>query len=424
MAKKIFDIVPPKPGRNVENTVKDFTKDIKKKKPATEVFYKKERRFPLKGVLVGAAVLIILLCVYGYIKLPKADVRIWPKMETVNLSEKITADTLVKIVDIDSNSIPAQYMEIEKEAEREFPATGIAAQDGKATGTITIYNKISPAGPFTLIKGTHFLSDSGKYFVTLDKVVIPAAKNKVPGSVNVKVQAEQPGEDYNIKASKFSIPKLNGSPYYYSIYGESSNPMEGGYTGKVKQVTSNDIESAKDVVVKSLLTDAQSALKSSVSEGQILLDGVIETKVIDTRADKKTGQVTDTFKEYVKVKAYAIAFKKQDMEEFVKSRISSGMPDGVSILEKSMVINHDLESFDTQKGTVVLSLNASAKTYSNIDTDSLVGLFAMKSADQIKQIVDQMHEGQISQLKVNFWPFWVTKAPSNTKRIKVDLNFE
>ena len=98
------------------------------------------------------------------------------------------------------------------------------------------------------------MSDSGKLFVALQKIVIPAAKKSgskiTPGSVQINVQAVEGGTDYNIAPSNFSVPGLKGTAYYYSIYATSTAAMTGGYTGKVKKVTDDDIQGAKDVLTK------------------------------------------------------------------------------------------------------------------------------------------------------------------------------
>ena len=67
----------------------------------------------------------------------------------------------------------------------------------------------------------------------------------MPGSVHVSVQAVESGDGYNIAPSNFSIPGLKGTPSYYSIYATSTDAMSGGYTGKVKKVTDDDIQQAQ-----------------------------------------------------------------------------------------------------------------------------------------------------------------------------------
>lgn len=445
MAKKIYDILPPKLASKVEDTIKAFEKDNKKRtsgssrkrtgtslKRATAVggvpSRDGKRGFPLKEVLIGGFIVLILLGIYLFTKLPKADILISPKMDTIEIEEKITADKSANEIVVAKKTIPARYLEEQQSGSQEFAATGSASNDGKATGTITIYNKLNPVGPFTLITGTHFLSNSGKYFVTTQKVTIPAAKYQngklVPGSVNATVQAKEAGEEYNIGASKFSIPKLSGTSYYYSISAESTDAMKGGHVGSVKKVTKDDVDTAKDVLTKKLLEQAEKLLRSKLSEDDILLESAMAKNVIEFKTSATENTVAEKFRGDAKVKVSALVFKKQDLEKFAKEAIDLKLPDDQSYLPESLNINYEFEVVDISGGVAKMDITASAKTYQSIDIDKLVNLVSMEDANQIKESIDQVYGDSVLGVKVDFWPMWVKAAPKNKNRIKIDLKFE
>lgn len=426
MSKKIYDILPPKivpkvkdsveslSGKNKVGTIQEKTSDQTNKK-----------HFPLKEILAGGFIIVFLLGIYFYNKLPKAEIQIWPKLDTITLQEKIIADKTVNAVDLSKKFIPAQYIEQTEDSWQEFKATGTVSNDSKSSGTIKIYNKINPPSSFTLKIGTHFLSDSGKYFVTLEKITIPSAISKnAPGSVSVKVQAQEAGPDYNIGPSKFSVPKLSGTDYYYSIFAESDKKMAGGYTGSSKKVTKDDILQAKETLTKKLLSQAEDSLKNKLSVDDILLDGAISKSVIDASSDIKADSIIDKFIESAKVKVSALVFKKQDLEKFAKDDILSQLADSQSFLEKSLDVHYVPELIDVKNGSETLDLQLSAKTYYSIDTNDLVNSISKKSSDQIKEVFSEEYGDKISDIKINFWPFWVNKAPKNKNRIKINLNFE
>jgi len=295
MPRKVYDVKPPKISRKTEKNIKEF---LEEKKPRSSSVSRnkraagprEERFFPWRKVAIGAGVIVVLACVYLFFKLPKANVEIWPKVETLSFEETVTADTSADEIDFASNIIPAKYFEAEKTGSQEFPATGNASNEGKATGIIAIYNKYDPPAPVTLKVGTHFLSDSGKYFVTLKRVAIPAGKKSgskiAPGSVEVEVEAVEGGEGYNIGPATFSVPKLSGTAYYYSIYAESSNGMSGGYAGKVKKVIDDDIELAKDSLTKKLISEAEADLRNNLPEDYMLI------KSATSLVQKETQKVT------------------------------------------------------------------------------------------------------------------------------------
>ena len=439
MAKKIYDILPPQeaPLAKGAGPLLDATDENVPVRPAVKrqgnirrnrTNKNKKKRFPLKELVIGGGVIVFLLCGFAYLKLPKAEIQISPNIETISLQEKVTADISARAVNTSLKVIPARYIEMQQDGQQEFPATGSASDDATATGTIKIYNKIDAPAPFTLIKGTHFLSDSGKYFVTLAKIVIPAAQRKngklVAGSINVSVQAKEPGVDYNIPPSKFSIPKLNGSAYYYSIYGESTGAMTGGHIGKVKKVTESDIESAQALLTKELLAKAKTALEEKIADDEILLPGATQSTIVSASADVKAGAINDAFTQSATVKMLALVFKKQDVEKLMKDKMAPLIPAESIMLENSLITTYSALLIDMKEGTMALSVQGSAKAYQDIDTNELIGQFRLKSDEQIKAVLDQMYPGKISELKINFWPFWVSQAPKDKSRITVELNLE
>ena len=437
MAKKIYDIKPPGLVSKVSQDTKRSSGKLKKKKSEPVVKSPKlpkdeERTFPGKEVFIGGAVIVLLLGIFFYNKLPKAEILISPQIDSISLQEKITTDKNIGSIDVNKKIIPAEYVEQIEEDSQEFPATGSASNEGKATGTIKVYNKLSPSTPLTLKIGTHFLSNSGKYFVTLSRIIIPAAQGKTPGSIEVKVEAQESGQAYNIGSSKFSVPKLSGTEYYYGIWAESSKDMTGGYTGKLKKVTKDDIGEAKSVLTKKLLSEAEDSLKSKITPDFILLDDAISREVLSVNSDIEANVAADKFNESAKVKVSALVFKRQDLEGFAKGYILSKLRESENTsegmtrnyIDKSLEIKYNPELIDMSKGTETLNLELSAKTYYEVDKVYIIDLSAKKSSQEIEEIVNQKYGDKVNNVKIDFWPFWVKSAPTNKNRINIDLNLE
>ncbi len=425
MAKKIYDIIPPKVARKVENQIKEFLGEDKKKHHRRA---KKEAASVWKWVAATAGALVLILAVYLFFKLPKADIEIWPVVDVLSFEQTIIAEESAISVSLDKAVIPAQYFEEEKTGSEDFPATGNASNEGKATGTITIYNKYSPPAPVTLKAGTHFLSDSGKYFVTLQKVVIPAGKKSgskvTPGSIKVKVEAAEGGEEYNIKPATFSVPKLSGTSYYYSVYAESTEAMSGGFAGKIKKVTDDDIQNAKNILTEKLLSAAESSLRDRISSEYILLDNAFSSVVVSASSKAKSGTVVASFTYEASAKTSALAFKKSDLEKFAKDYIVSQIPDAKTMLDESFSISYSAGSVDIKGGKATLNLEFSAGVYQSIDKNSLSLMLTDKNSSQINDTIGDKLAGQVSKIKVNLWPFWVSKSPKSQKAVKIELKFE
>ena len=438
MAKKIYDIKPPKVVKKVENTIKEISSPVVSSRKLKNGHAKNHLRreghskvkniFTKKNFWIASSVFVLIVAIYLYNSLQSATIEISPVMQNLSFQDKIIADMSVKQTDLSSKIIPADYIEVEKDGQQEFKATGTSSTDSKATGTITVYNKYDPATPISLVKGTHLLSDSGKYFVTLNKVSIPAAKYQegkiVPGSASVKVQAEGVGSDYNIGSSKFSVPKLSGTAYYYSTWAESSSKMVGGSTGKVKKVTQGDLDSAKDALTKKLFEDAENSIKGTLSEDDVMFKESTSKDIVSANSSDEANSTVDSFVETAKVKVSMLVFNKNDLNQFVKDYISSKLKEGESLLEESIKIDYSLDTIDTQKGREGINLNVSYQAYNSIDQNYLLSSFKGKSSVEIKDIIDQNYGGNISQIKVRLWPFWTTKAPNGENKTKIKLNFQ
>lgn len=428
MPRKIYDIKPPKVAHKTEKDLKEFLAHEPKSAPKKRSHRKKEKRSVWWPVSIGILIIVIIVGVYLFFKLPKADIVIWPKVDTLSFKQTITADKSADSVDETKAIIPAQYFEASKTSSQDFPATGNADNTGLASGTITVYNKYDPPTPFTLKAGTHFMSDSGKLFVALQKVVIPAAKKSgskiTPGSVQIKIQAVEGGDSYNIAPSNFSVPGLKGTAYYYSINGASSVAMTGGYASKVKKVTDDDIQGAKDILTKKSTDDAIAALKTQISSEYVLLDNAISSSVTDASTKTKSGTVTDKFTYQATVKASALAFKKADLDKFAKDYIVSQLAEGKTLLDNTYKINYSATTVDISGGKATLNLDFSSGVYQNIDKNSLSLSMLGENASQISQTINSNLGDNASKVQINFWPFWVTRAPNNQSAVNVTLKFQ
>jgi len=445
MAKKIYDIKPPKIakktiGRNsvAESEKSGHVKITKRKTQITSrVSASAENRKKSKNsfwfrpwAIITVVILVVLLGggIYLFFKLPKADIVIWPKIDTLSFQQTITADKSVDLFDITNNVIPAKYIESIKTNSQDFPATGNASNEGYATGSILISNKYNPPEPFTFKAGTRFMSDSGKLFVTFQKVVIPAATKSgskiIPGTVQINVQAVEGGTGYNIPPSNFSIPGLKGTAYYYSVTAASSKAMEGGYSGKVKKVTDDDIQEAKEVLTDKTSADALADLRSQISSEYILLDNAVLSKVTSALTQTKAGTVAENFNYQVTVTASALVFKKSDIENFTKNYIISKMQEGKTFLDSNLSVDYSASVVDVSGGKATLNLDFSSGVYQNIDKNSISLSLLGQNLNQIKETINNSLGDQFSKLEINFWPFWVTKAPNNQKAVNVELKFK
>jgi len=396
MTKKIIDIFPP------DKAPRQGDKKVSKRRKKFSV---------LKEVLISAVIFVILLGIFFYFKLPRLDLEIWPKTELISFEEKITIDKNIGEIDFLNKAIPGEFFSEENELWREFPATGISAEEGMAEGIIRVYNNHNPPIPIALKATTRFLSDSGKNFRSPKKIYIPAAKVKsgkiVPSWTETRIVAIEPGEEYNIGPAEFSIPKLAGTPYYYTTYAESTSSMTGGFKTESKQVIQKDIQEAEDTLTKDLLANIKDFLRNKIPSEFVLFNDAVSEEVIEVSSFVKEGDVVDQFNVQAKAKAEALIFRKSDLETIAREFIFSEIPVSKEFFTESLNLSYTPESIDLEEGKIILNLRFSAKIYSAVSE---------------KELAESLQ--QVSQIKINFWPFWVKKTPKNLEKINIKLNLE
>jgi hypothetical protein len=423
MAKKIYDIKPPKVAKKTERTSsvsrKKTVVNIVKSAPVTR--RKEGAKFPWKVFVSVGGLAVILVAGFLYFKLQSVTVEIWPGVETLTYSENITADSGANAINLDSLAIPAKHIETEKTATKEFTATGSGSDGGKASGQVILYNTASSS--LSLKVNTRLLSDSGKYFTINSKVTIPGGSKSKPGTVKVGVTAFEGGDAYNIGPSNFSVPGLNGINSYYSTYAVSVEAMKGGYTGEIKKVTQDDIDDANDELVKELSSVALQDLKDQLGSDYVVLDDAVSYDEDEASADRKVGEIINNFNYTATIKASGVAFKKSDLDRICKDYIISKMGEDKTILDSSFASDYSFYDADIADGNVSISVNFSSGVYETINKNSLALSLMGKTSEEITETVNANLTDLNSRVNVKFWPFWVKTAPQSQKAIKIELKF-
>lgn len=431
--KKIFDILPPKSNAFFQTEVPLSTSKEDVFQVAPEE--KKGQGIKIralgrkKGLIFTMAVLFFLGVSFHFFG-TNAEVEIWPETELLNFSEKITADSEVKNLTpnfwLKNKAIPAEFFMVENTASGEFPASGKILEERKAEGTIRVYNNYSTSSQ-SLIAKTRFVSANGKLFRTPERVVIPGGEYEkgkfVPGFLDIKVEADSPGPEYNIDSSTFSIPGFAGTPKYTAFYGKSFSSMEGGFRGEVAKVTEENLKQAKDTLTGRLFEENDVSLKDKISPDFIVLEEGQTQEIIEESCDVTAGAEKNSFNYQVKVKSQALAFKKTDLENFVKEFIITGIDsEDKKLHEESLLINYQLETINWEAKKISLWVEFSVRIYSNLDHSALAETLGKKSVNEAQWLLTSQPE--IIKAKIKLSPFWLKKVPENKDKIKIKLNFE
>lgn len=422
MDKKVIDILPPKKAEKE----RQVNPEIKEKElpPRLKTFAIHPPSPPLKkGLLFSLLFFLILGGIFSYFILPKAEIEIWPEAEPSVLETKLIIDKTIKKPDFSAKIIPAEVFQKEKTIAEVFSASGKLLKEKKAEGVVKVYNAYSVL-PQILVATTRFVSSDGKVFRTPMRVAVPGGRYErgklLAGEIDIKVEADQPGPEYNIDSSAFSIPGFAGTEKYTKIYAKSFQPMTGGLKEEAVKVTKGDLIRAEDSLIKKAAEECEDLLRSELQSEAISSDfnylkDNIRTEIVEKFSLASAEEELKEFKFQVKSKCETLLFKKETLERFAEESILSQIPEGKKLYEKSLKIDYYPETINLEAGKIIFSLKASAKIYSDVDVYSFKNALKEKSLSESKMFLE--NQPKVAKTNVKLWPFWARKIPDNPDKI-------
>jgi hypothetical protein len=412
MVKKIYDIIPP------EHQIEKHD-ELAKECSAREPIERKKKGFPFIPLLV--LVVLSLGAAFFFVQ-GKADVFITPKTEEITTEASFTIDTAESVIDYENNVVPGIIFTDKRDGSEAYNATGSDEKTKKATGTVKVFNKMSPAKSLSLIKNTRFMSSTGELVYKSDAAfTIPkAVSDSVPGSIEVKVTAAEVGEKYNISSTVFSLPGLSGSEYYSNIWAESVTPMTGGEESKVKIVSSNDISSAKDSFEEKYDGESKQALINTIPKGYTYFSEDISPKLSNLSVSAKEGDELDKFSVSGHIDTEATVFRDEDVNRLGEEILNKNVSE-LKTLAPGSVIYEVKEKKLTKEGKIQLTVIFKGKIYTKFDNATLIDVLKGKDVNYSASLLKNMPE--IEKVEIKLSPWFEFKIPNNEKGINIQLKF-
>lgn len=355
--------------------------------------------------------------------LPKADIAISLKTEIAPYDFEFIADESLEKIDAANDKIPLQKIEVASEESGTYPATGKKHMQEMASGEITVFNEYSST-PQRIVATTRFLSKEGdKLFRINEAVTIPGFSRvegvDVPGQVTIKVYADKPGEGYNIAPTSFSLPGLQGSPKYNSIYARSTKAMSGGIDKEVLYFSEGDYITAKEKLAKAAREKNEKDFLGKISEEALLLEDTKKEEDLEVKTNIKAGDVANDFQMNVKIITSANLILKADLDEIINEKLASRLPTDKKFLENSRDYQIGKVAID-QDGGVIIPARVNQKLITKIDTENLKKEIAGKSEAELKSYFSNM--SGVESTNINLWPFWVKSIPSSHEKINITID--
>ncbi|MEI6296695.1 MAG: hypothetical protein WCO84_03565 [bacterium] len=376
------------------------------------------------------SILIILGIVFliGFFQLSdmfsSVVIKVTPVSENIVLDEVYTA---IANGSTDPDSIRYKVMKIEQSESAPISASGSEKVSTKASGEIIVYNEQSET-PQKLVTGTRFESTDGKIYKIDKAISIPGSKKidgkVIPGSLAVTVYASEPGEEYNIAVTDFTLPGLKDSPKFKTVYGRGKTEMKGGFLGERKILSAIDVSSAKKKLEESLRQNLLSKAKNQVPDGYILFDDAVlfdfkdnseEVGKSKSEGDKLavtvTGSLNGAIFNSVELAQFIAKQKVQDIKDYSVHLKNPGILDFKIISKDNLDLSSNKNFSFKLVGSPTLIWDFSEKDFKQ----NLVGL----PKDKYQEIFKKYP--MIEKAETVFTPSWSSYFPSNVDKISIEL---
>ena len=240
----------------------------------------------------------------------------------------------------------------------------------------------------------------------------------VAGAANVSVESENPGSNYNISPSSFTIPGFQGTDKYDKITGVSTSSMTGGSTKEVTVVISSDVSKAKNEFSKEVVDAARKEAKEKAGKENILRDEALKVEVAEANPSPGIDSEASQFSLKVKVQVKGVSYKEDDLKKAYEKK-AEAEGGGVKQLVESGYDEAKVTAgkVDFENGTYTLSFESDIFLSSILDQnmirDEITGQTKAKSESFIKS-----QEG-VTGAEFKFWPSFIKRIPRLRNHIKI-----
>lgn len=384
---------------------------------------KSKRKLPWLPLSLGALAFVGIIWWLVYI-LPSASAFISLESEPITKVASITIDNNIAKTDQEAGKVAGQKIEAELAHEVTFEATGKKEVGTKAKGTIEVRNNLGIA--IELPAGSRF-SSGGLIFVSTKAITVPKGDAsvdangntvRIPGVANVAVEALNPGENFNIDQSQFTVTSLSANQQQH-VTGISEGAMTGGTSKTVTVVSEEDV---KNATVK-LKNEVEPKLKEKLEEqakNLTVLAGTLEITVDSPTVSEKVGDEAESFKVSATAKGRTIGFLAGEYQETIFALARKDLPEGKElIIANSDSIETSVSEVKIAEGILVLKASLKSEVVNQVNQEelknSLVGLSFSEAENLLKS------QDGFTDARIELRPSYKKHLPKSPKKIDIVL---
>jgi hypothetical protein len=272
-----------------------------------------------------------------------------------------------------------------------------------------------------LVATTRFLSPSGKLFRLDERVTIPGAKIEngkiVPSKIEIRVTADEPGEDYNIGSEeRWRIPGFKGDPRYEGFYADSREAMSGGFVGEEAVPTDEDLEAGRVKIFSDLESVLEAQALILLNEEFKVFPGAREFKILEERVEPAKSD--GTFGIFAEAELRYLVFKEESIKEAVISDAGETVLPDMKVRDFS--IDYGEPKINLAGASMTFSVEGQTVFEPDFDIEELKKQFAGQNEEELRKTVFFL--SGLERANISLWPFWVSRVPSDPDKVKIILD--
>lgn len=376
-------------------------------------------KFRKKLILIIVAILVLVaFLVWAIWFAPHATVEITAKTSTSRIATSVMIGSSQQ-TDAAKGTLKSVQVEDKQDTAVDFEATGTQEQGEAATGKMTLANGTQKA--VTVPVGTGF-SNGDCTFVTRSQVTVPAASlvwvgnnpGKTSGQVDVTVKATAIGDQCNLSARSYQSTQENISA--------KGSDMTGGSRKVLKIVTQADVQRASEQIAKQNDTETKAKLQKKFGTSVKVIDSSLRTIKTDVVAAPAVGQeAPDGKAKLTSSVVYAMdGVSEGDIKSFVKEAVEAKISkENDQRVYEIDVSGAQLADFAASDGGGTANLSASAQVGPQIKDNDIKSRVKGKRFGDIQTDLKTIQG--VDDVNVKLSPFWVSRVPDDTNKIKVEF---
>ncbi|MDE1919291.1 MAG: hypothetical protein KGH56_01185 [Patescibacteria group bacterium] len=397
--RTLDDIIPPSRRRESEPLSQSGSRKSSPEHPP---------KFPFTTIIAIGSVIIASIGVLFYFSSSKVEIT--PSSVSAAVQSSFTGTQ-------SSGNLPYEIITAQKIASQTIKGTGTKTVNSSASGMITVYNTQAKAQK--LIANTRFATTAGLIFRIHSAIAIPSGTSAKPGSVSVKVYADQPGSSYNVGPTSFTIPGFAGTPQASQVYARSSAPMTGGASGTVPVADPATEKAARSALVAALAPDLLSSLKAQIPAGYVLLSGAATTTYqdLDLAPSATTGMI-DVKEQGT---ATAVVFPNAALATAIASSVTAIGYHGEPLTLKStdgLQLSAERGLPDPNAASFSFSLSGTVSLVYTVDPARIAAAIAGKTRSAAEVALTNYPE--VKRAVIILRPFWRQSFPDDPSAISVE----